>query len=76
MLESLPELFDGVVTLLYAVIGAGLVGTGLLAELRSAASIGGGELVFGAWLAVMGAVAIAAGTKLFTERVQTRIGST
>lgn len=74
VLDSAPELFDGAVTLLYAVLGAGLVGTGLLAELRSVASIGGGEVVLGAWLAVMGAVAIAAGTKLFSRQVGGRLG--
>lgn len=69
MLDSLPELFDVAVTLLYAVVGAGLVGGGLLAELRSATSLGHGDVVLGAWLAVMGVVALAAGTKLFREQV-------
>jgi hypothetical protein len=75
MLESLPELFDLFVTLGYAVLGAGLVGTGLLAELRSLATLGGGQLVFGAWLAVIGGVAIAAGVMLYTDKVQSRIGA-
>jgi hypothetical protein len=73
MLDSLPELFDLAVTLVYAVAGAGLVGGGLLAELRSASTLGHGDVVLGAWLAVMGAVALAAGTKLFRERVRGRL---
>lgn len=75
MLSNFAELFDVAVTLAYAVLGAGLVGTGVLAELRSVASFGGGELVLGAWLAVMGVVAIAAGTMLFTDKVRARIGT-
>ncbi len=75
MLSNFAELFDVAVTLAYAVLGAGLVGTGLLAELRSVASLGSGELVLGAWLAVMGVVAIAAGTMLFTDKVRARVGS-
>jgi len=75
MLEKIAELFDLAVTLGYAVLGAGLVGTGLLAELRSVGSLGGGELVFGAWLAVIGGVAIAAGVMLYTDKVQSRIGA-
>ncbi|MFB6072120.1 MAG: hypothetical protein ABEJ88_04040 [Halobacterium sp.] len=73
MLESLPELVDAAVTLGYAVLGAGLVGTGVLAELRSAATLGGGETALGVWLAVMGAVAIAAGVLLFTDEVRERV---
>ena len=75
MLNTLAELFDLVVTLGYAVLGAGLVGTGLIAELRSVATFGGGKLVFGVWLAVLGAVAIAAGTMLFTDKVRSRLGA-
>ncbi|MFC3477669.1 hypothetical protein [Halobacterium litoreum] len=75
MLDSLPELFDALVTLGYAVLGAGLVGGGLLAELRSVASVGGGDLVFGTWLAGMGIVAIAAGTMLYTDKVRSRLGA-
>ncbi|MUV61444.1 hypothetical protein GJ634_12310 [Halobacterium sp. CBA1126] len=74
MLDNAAELVDLAVTLAYAVVGAGLVGTGLLAELRSVASLGSGELVLGAWLAAMGVVAIAAGTMLFTDKVGTRLG--
>ncbi|MGB9964551.1 hypothetical protein [Halobacterium hubeiense] len=74
MLDNAAELVDLAVTLAYAVLGAGLVGTGLLAELRSVASLGSGELVLGAWLAAMGVVAIAAGTMLFTDKVGTRLG--
>jgi hypothetical protein len=73
MLDSLPELFDIAVTLLYAVAGVGLVGGGLLAELRSATTLGHGNLVLGAWLAVMGAVAVVAGAKLFRENVRGRL---
>lgn len=75
MLSNFAELFDLAVTLAYAVLGAGLVGTGVLAELRSAATFGSGELVLGVWLAVMGVVAIAAGTMLFTDKVRARVGS-
>ncbi|NIB98019.1 hypothetical protein [Halobacterium sp. R2-5] len=74
MLSNFAELFDVAVTLAYAVLGAGLVGTGVLVELRSVASLGGGDLVLGVWLAAMGVVAIAAGTMLFTDKVRARIG--
>jgi len=74
MLDNAAELVDLAVTLAYAVLGAGLVGTGVLTELRSVASLGSGELVLGAWLAAMGVVAIAAGTMLFTDKVRTRLG--
>lgn len=74
MLDNAAELFDLLVTLGYAVLGAGLVGTGLLAELRSLATFGGGQLIFGVWLAVLGGVAIAAGVMLFTDKVQSRVG--
>jgi hypothetical protein len=75
MLNNVAELFDLAMTLAYAVLGAGLLGTGVLAELRSVASLGSGQLVLGAWLAVMGVVAIAAGTMLFTDKVRARINS-
>jgi len=74
MLNNAAELFDAVVTLVYAVLGAGFVGAGVFTELRSAATLGGGETVLGAWLAVIGVVAIAAGTMLFTDKVRARIG--
>jgi len=74
MLESLPELFDAVVTALFALLGATLVGGGLVAELRSAATLGGGgDLVWGGWLAVMGAVAVAMGVKVFRDAVAGRL---
>lgn len=75
MLNNFAELFDLVVTLGYAVLGAGLVGTGLLAELRSFASLSSGELVMGLWLAGIGVVAIAAGTMLFTDKVKSRLAT-
>jgi len=74
MLNNAAELFDVAVTLAYAVLSAGFVGAGVLTELRSAATLGGGETVLGVWLAVMGVVAIAAGTMLFTDKVRARIG--
>lgn len=73
MLESLPELFDLAVTALFALVGAVLVGGGLLAELRSVSALGGGDLVFGAWLAVMGAAAVAMGGKVFTDALAGRL---
>jgi hypothetical protein len=75
MLSNPAELLDLLVTLGYAVLGAGLVGGGLLAELRSVASLGGGEFVFGIWLAGLGMIAIAAGTMVFTDKVKSRIGA-
>ncbi|GAA0261613.1 hypothetical protein [Halobacterium noricense] len=75
MLSNFAELFDLAVTLAYAVLGAGLVGTGVLTELRSVATLGSGELILGAWFAVIGVVAIAAGTMLFTDKVRARVGS-
>ncbi|MCG1004290.1 MULTISPECIES: hypothetical protein [Halobacterium] len=74
MLNNAAELFDVAVTLGYAVLGAGLMGTGVLTELRSATTIGSGQTVLGVWLAVIGVVAIAAGTMLFTDKVRARIG--
>ena len=50
MLNNAVELFDLLVTLGWAVLGAGLVGTGLLAELRSLATFGGGQLIFGVFM--------------------------
>jgi len=73
MLESLPELFDLAATPVLALVGATLVGGGLFAELQSAASLGGGDLVWGVWLAVMGAVAVAMGVKVFTDAVNGRL---
>jgi len=75
MLNNFAELFDLVVTLGYAVLGAGLMGTGLLAELRSVSSLSGGEFVFGLWMAGVGVVAIAAGTMLFTDKVKSRLAA-
>jgi hypothetical protein len=75
MLSNPAELFDLIVTLGYAVLGAGLVGGGVLAELRSVATLGSGEVIFGLWLAGLGVVAIAAGTMLFTDKVKSRIGA-
>lgn len=75
MLSNLTELFDLAVTLAYAILGAGLVGTGILAELRSMSSLSGGELVMGLWLAGIGVVAIAAGTMLFTDKVKSRLAA-
>lgn len=75
MLNNLAELVDLAVTLGYAVLGAGLVGTGLLAELRSVSSLSGGEFVFGLWMAGVGVVAIAAGTMLFTDKVKSRLAA-
>ncbi|WP_232703198.1 hypothetical protein [Halobacterium wangiae] len=74
MLDNAAELFDLLVTLGYAVLGAGLVGTGLLAELRSLSTFGGGQFIFGVWLAVLGGVAIAAGVMMYTDKVQSRLG--
>jgi len=74
MLESVPELFDLAVTALFALVGATLVGGGLVAELQSAASLsGGGDLVWGVWLAVMGAVAVAMGVKVFRDALAGRL---
>lgn len=75
MLNNAAELFDLLVTLGYALLGAGLVGTGLLAELRSISSLSAGEFVFGLWLAGIGVVAIAAGTLLFTDKVKSRLAA-
>jgi hypothetical protein len=75
MLSNAAELVDILVTLGYAVLGAGLVGGGLLAELRSVATLSGGETIFGLWLAGLGVIAIAAGTMLFTDKVKSRIGA-
>lgn len=74
MLESLPELFDVAVTALFALVGATLVGGGLLAELQSVATLGGGgDLVWGVWLAVMGAAAVGMGVKVFSDAVAGRL---
>ena len=74
MLESLPELFDLAVTALFALVGATLVGGGLLAELRSVAALGGGgDLVWGVWLAVMDAAAVAMGVKVFRDALAGRL---
>jgi hypothetical protein len=74
MLESLPELFDAAVTALFALLGATLVGGGLVAELQSASTLGGGgDVGFGLWLAVMGAVGVAAGVKVFRDAVAGRL---
>ena len=73
MLDSLPELFDLAVTALFALVGATLVGGGLLAELRSVSSLGGGDLVWGVWLAVMGAAAMAMGAKVFSDALAGRL---
>lgn len=74
MLESLPELFDLAVTALFALVGATLVGGGMLAELRSLTALGGGgDLVWGVWLAVMGAAAMAMGVKVFSDAVAGRL---
>lgn len=74
MLDSLPELFDLAVTAVFALVGATLVGGGLLAELRSLTALGGGgDLVWGVWLAVMGVVAVAAGVKVFRDTVAGRL---
>ena len=74
MLESLPELFDLAVTALFALVGATLVGGGLLVELRSVSALGGGgDLVWGVWLAVMGMVAVAMGVKVFRDTVAGRL---
>lgn len=74
MLESLPELFDLAVTALFALVGATLVGGGMLAELRSLTALGGGgDLVWGVWLAVMGAAAMAMGAKVFSDAVAGRL---
>ncbi|SEW19201.1 hypothetical protein [Halobacterium jilantaiense] len=74
MLESLPELFDALLTPLLAVVGATLVGGGLFAELQSYSSLGGGgDLVWGVWLAVMGAAAVAMGVKVFTDALAGRL---
>lgn len=75
MFTTLAELFDLAVTLGYAVLGAGLVGTGLLAELRSVSSLSSGELIFGLWMAGIGVVAIAAGTMLFTDKVKSQLAA-
>lgn len=74
MLSNPAELVDLLVTLGYAVLGAGLVGGGLLAELRSVATFSGGEPIFGLWLAGLGTLGIAAGTMLFTDKVKSRVG--
>lgn len=74
MLESLPELFDAAATALFALVGATLVGGGLLAELRSATELGAGaDIVWGVWLAVMGAAAVAMGAKVFTDALAGRL---
>ncbi|WP_336035984.1 hypothetical protein [Halobacterium yunchengense] len=75
MLDNAAELVDLALTLLYAVAGAGLIGGGLLAELRSVASLSGGDLVFGLWLAGVGVVAIAAGAMVFTDKVRARLAA-
>ena len=75
MLNNAAELFDLAVTLAYAVLGAGLVGTGILTELRSVTTLSGsGQVVLGVWFGLIGVVAIAAGTMLFTDKVRARIG--
>lgn len=74
MLSNPAELFDLLITLGYAVLGAGLVGGGVIAEFRSVATLGG-ETVLGVWFAVVGVVAIAAGTMLFTDKVKARLGA-
>lgn len=74
MLESLPGLFDAAVTALFALVGATLVGGGLVAELQSASTLGsGGDLVWGVWLAAMGAVGVAMGVKVFRDAVAGRL---
>lgn len=59
---------------LYA-LGSGLLTLfGLSVEYRSLQSILGGETVLGAWLAVMGGVALVAGATLARRRVLPRLG--
>ncbi|MDL0123822.1 hypothetical protein PNQ92_00160 [Halobacterium salinarum] len=71
MIESVPELFDLVTAPLLTIAGTTLVGGGLFAELQSATALAGdgGSMVFGLWLAVMGAVGVIGGAKVVRDAV-------
>lgn len=74
----MEELLGSLLELLaYAIVAVGLTLVGLFAELTSLSYFVGGNVLFGIWLALMGAIALYAGiVALGVEEVLPRLRET
>lgn len=70
MFSSLAE---AGMTLVYAVVSAGLFGAGVVTEMRGFSALGGGDAMLAAWLVAMGLIACLAGLFLFRDVVRPRV---